>query len=85
MRMASIRRCGIMLFLASLAFLPAVVRSQPPAKALELHARRHVETKAGSKEFRPRFETLTWDAAKTAIVVCDMWDKHWCPAATGRV
>jgi nicotinamidase-related amidase/type 1 glutamine amidotransferase len=28
---------------------------------------------------------MEWDVGKTAIVVCDMWDKHWCPAATERV
>jgi len=27
----------------------------------------------------------TWDPAKTAIVVCDMWDRHWCKGATRRV
>jgi type 1 glutamine amidotransferase/nicotinamidase-related amidase len=26
-----------------------------------------------------------WNPAKTAIVICDMWDKHWCPTATARV
>ena len=28
---------------------------------------------------------LTWDASKTAIVICDMWDQHWCRGATARV
>jgi nicotinamidase-related amidase len=26
-----------------------------------------------------------WAAKKTAVVICDMWDKHWCAGATGRV
>ena len=26
-----------------------------------------------------------WDPAETAIVICDMWDKHWCAHATARV
>ena len=26
-----------------------------------------------------------WDAAKTAIIICDMWDQHWCKGATTRV
>jgi formylglycine-generating enzyme required for sulfatase activity/nicotinamidase-related amidase len=26
-----------------------------------------------------------WDVAKTAVLVCDMWDKHWCKGATRRV
>jgi hypothetical protein len=26
-----------------------------------------------------------WDPTETAIVICDMWDKHWCSYATARV
>ncbi len=28
---------------------------------------------------------VTWDPKKTAIIVCDMWDDHWCKSATARV
>ena len=26
-----------------------------------------------------------WDPRKTAIIVCDMWDDHWCKSAARRV
>lgn len=26
-----------------------------------------------------------WDPKKTAIIVCDMWDDHWCKSAARRV
>jgi nicotinamidase-related amidase/type 1 glutamine amidotransferase len=26
-----------------------------------------------------------WNPGETAIIVCDMWDRHWCPDATARV
>ena len=26
-----------------------------------------------------------WQASETAIVVCDMWDRHWCAGASRRV
>ncbi len=26
-----------------------------------------------------------WDTKKTAIIVCDMWDDHWCKSAARRV
>ena len=32
-----------------------------------------------------REEKVDWDATRTAVVVCDMWDKHWCKGATRRV
>lgn len=26
-----------------------------------------------------------WEPGKTAVIVCDMWDQHWCQGATSRV
>ena len=26
-----------------------------------------------------------WNGKETAIIICDMWDKHWCKGATNRV
>ncbi len=52
------------------------------AHELTLHARRQVKGVEGS--FSQREETLRWDARKTVLVVCDMWDKHWCAGATRR-
>lgn len=26
-----------------------------------------------------------WEAGKTALIICDMWDDHWCKSATRRV
>ncbi len=28
---------------------------------------------------------MEWDPKKTAIIVCDMWDDHWCKSAARRV
>jgi hypothetical protein len=25
-----------------------------------------------------------WKPSETAMILCDMWEKHWCPAATKR-
>src|SRR5687768_9503326 len=29
-------------------------------------------------------KAAAWDASKTAVIICDMWDKHWCDKATER-
>lgn len=55
-----------------------------PGKVV-LHTRRRVETKAGSGRHHAVTETVEWDPRKTAVVICDMWDKHWCAGATKRV
>ena len=33
----------------------------------------------------PADDVLRWDPAKTAVVVVDMWDDHWCKGAAKRV
>ena len=30
-------------------------------------------------------KAISWDPHKTAVVVCDMWNYHWCKNATDRV
>jgi nicotinamidase-related amidase len=55
------------------------------AHELALHARTRVETIPGSGHFNAVTRTLAWDPTRTAIVVCDMWNKHWCRGATKRV
>lgn len=55
------------------------------SRKLTLHVRKRVETKTGSGRYHTLTETVEWDPAKTALVICDMWDKHWCDNATRRV
>ncbi|MGC6465639.1 MAG: protein-signal peptide and transmembrane prediction [Akkermansiaceae bacterium] len=28
---------------------------------------------------------VQWEAKKTALIICDMWDDHWCKSASRRV
>ncbi|VTS05792.1 ThuA domain-containing protein [Tuwongella immobilis] len=55
------------------------------ADEFKLQLRKRVEVAANSGRYHSITTPATWDASKTAIVVCDMWDKHWCPDATARV
>lgn len=38
-----------------------------------------------SGDSQPRTEKAVWDPAKTALIICDMWDDHWCKSAARRV
>jgi len=40
---------------------------------------------ADNKQFTLVREKQQWDATRTAIIVCDMWDQHWCRGAQARV
>lgn len=52
---------------------------------LRFSARQRVEKEADSGDFGVVEKKVSWEAEKTAVVVCDMWTKHWCRGATKRV
>ena len=55
------------------------------AELLELHTRASVESTRGSGDWHSVDKTVLWEPGRTAIVVCDMWNQHWCKGATARV
>ncbi len=57
--------------------LPPVPPRTPRHNTLELTLRTRRET---AEEC-----VVNWDAAETAVIICDMWDKHWCDFASQRV
>jgi nicotinamidase-related amidase len=57
---------------------PALIASRPKVPGtLKLTARERKEA--------PVERTLNWKAAETAIIVCDMWDDHYCKSSAQRV
>src|SRR5262245_33953953 len=52
---------------------------------LKLTARLREKVDEDGKLFRERERELHWNPKETAIVICDMWDQHWCKCATQRV
>lgn len=73
-----IRLLGIVAFLA--AGWQACAAEEP----FKLSLRYQVETAEGSGRFHRLSRTEAWDPAKTAIIVCDMWDSHHCYRAVLR-
>lgn len=50
-----------------------------------LHQRTRTETAKGSGEWKEGSKEVVWNAAETAIIICDMWDGHFCVSAAERV
>lgn len=73
--------------LPALWALAALLVAAPPAAAapLALHTRARTRSTADTNRWEVREAAATWEASRTAVVVCDMWDKHHCPDATERV
>ena len=66
-----------------LLVVPLMGDTTKPA-TLSVNLRSRVETFKGSGEYDA--VTLKKDlvARETALVICDMWDKHWCESASKR-
>jgi len=59
-------------------------RPKVPGK-LRLRLQERKETKPGSSEFKAGERTVDWEVAETAVIICDMWDDHYCKSAAQRV
>ncbi len=53
--------------------------------AMKLNLRFRQETGPATGRWHTLTQAAEWDAKKTAVVICDMWDKHWCKMSTERV
>ena len=81
MNLSRLASVGCLLVLA----MCGAPRDAAAEETLTLPVRTRVEVQPGSGRYHTLRKELQWDPARTAIVVCDMWDKHWCPTATERV
>ena len=49
---------------------------------LELNLRSRSKDDASAA---PTTQQVNWKPGKTALIICDMWDDHWCKSASRRV
>ncbi len=53
---------------------------------LQLGLRSRIKTNDSAKaEFAVVNKKATWEPQKTALIICDTWDDHWCQSASRRV
>ena len=55
------------------------------AGKLRLTVRERKADPAKKDQFVAADRALEWDVSKTAIIICDMWDDHYCKSAAERV
>jgi nicotinamidase-related amidase len=77
-------------FRAVLAFLLILAAMSDTAYSadapLNLHLRsRMVPAGTGASPAQAEIHEANWDPHKTALIICDMWDDHWCKGAASRV
>jgi nicotinamidase-related amidase len=67
---------------AAVAVAVGSAAAEERSKMLDLRPRSRL---ADGEKFRIREVRQSWAPAETAVIVIDMWDKHWCQGATARV
>ncbi len=85
--MQRIALVGLIVGLA-VPFLAAGSRSVTSQEtSLLLHVRSRVPIDKADQAAGRRVveETVAWNPRKTALIICDMWDDHWCRGAASRV
>lgn len=67
------------------AILVGIAASSADASGRHLALRSRVELFRGSGQWSEVQIDYRFDPAKSALIVCDMWDRHWCSGANVRV
>jgi nicotinamidase-related amidase len=65
--------------------LMLMLAGSAPAADLQLDMRSRVEAFKGSGVWEEVRVRDNFPTTQTAILICDMWDKHWCSGASRRV
>ena len=84
MNMASPVRLAILVVCLAMCDLGATLpAADAPDGRLSLSTRRRIEVSPGGP-FAVLQETASWQDKQTAVIVCDMWARHWCQGAIER-
>jgi hypothetical protein len=76
---------AVALLAAPLRAPAAKATSQEQAGYFRLRLRTRVRPFKASDVWQETYFQQRFNARQTAIVICDMWNKHWCAGATRRV
>lgn len=66
----------LLVILAILVVMPALHAADSPFT---------VHVRSRDTEGRTVEKVVQWEPTKTALIICDMWDDHWCKSASRRV
>ena len=75
--------CPAVLTMSLLLMFSAAALAEETALSLHLRTRAEVEPESG--RFREVTKPVAWKPDETAIVICDMWNDHYCRNAARRV
>jgi len=68
-----------------LAVWAAMVSASAGNQNLVLNTRARIANPKMSGKWEAVNKTVEWEPGQTALIITDMWDKHWCDSASERV
>jgi nicotinamidase-related amidase len=74
-----------LIFAGLLCHTPSVAYANANDAQLLLVTRSCAPLADDANQFRVVQGKVEWDPKQTAIIICDMWNQHWCKGATERV
>ncbi len=63
---------------------PAPAADTDALPTLALHTRSRVENSEAAGQYRQVYQRVEWSPKQTAVIICDMWARHWCDGACDR-
>src|SRR4051812_31477030 len=79
------RRSIFPLFLISVfALVSSTAADNLAARSLKLTERSRKPVDETGKVLEVIEKPVDWAPSETALIICDMWDTHWCKSATTR-
>src|SRR5262245_25135906 len=78
---STVFRLGASLIVA----LFSILQAKGQDKLLRLTLRSRVGSPSPGRDSVIVEKKAAWDPKRTAIIICDMWDNHWCQSAARRV
>ena len=85
MRLKTVRNLfipGLFIVLSSQALWAG---SGGSGQTIKVSLQKRIQSEQDKAAFIMVNEVQDWNPLETAIIICDMWDEHWCTGATRRV
>ena len=68
-----------------LTSITCIYAAEPPVLQLTAQTKELRQNEWGGNYWQTLAATERWQASETALLLCDVWDKHWSQGATRRV
>src|SRR5258708_28306240 len=74
----------LMLFVFTSYSLTVDAQKKNKVQMMKIPVQKRVASDLGGGAYMVVNEIQQWNPKETAIIICDMWNQHWCKGATGR-